>query len=483
MRRSSVRRRRASTETAVLALALTTFACGDDPTRPSTEPDPTTSAPGTLGLMEITLTGVTSDGAMTASARSVMPGAATRASDGLQDVALYSLDQLEEGTQTGIQLEAIATASFTRGERGDDGQRYFSAMFAVRNASADGIAYTSAVNNVTLVAVASDATISETPVTRLRRFDGTDAPAALATEVRPTGAVSIDGTGALSVQTTDVFQAFIETEAADLALAAGLDNVFPYGFIVRNPARRFDRRLAANPAADQFDGVVTLAFRVPLAADPADDAYEISILMLAVSDTETRVTQSFEEQLTCVDDLEDRAEELRATTVTLLDGGMLYDPLPTRDVAQVRTAGTAAAPTAMLPDAVTASYPPAPPVIDLSDSTGVVPLIVEIVPSSRPTDDPLHIFIARYGYYNSASTVVTYPVGIDNFFVPGAAFRGQPTEFLPGLHAPAGGLFEERIDRRTTPVLNWSIGNYRYVSADVRDREALATPPPCGYRY
>lgn len=479
MRRSTGRCRLANTATAVLTLALAALACGDDPTRPSTDPDPTASAPETLGLMEITLTGVTAAGGMTATARSVTPGTVARGSGGLQDVALYSLDQLEEGTEAGIQLASIATASFTRGERGNGGQRYFSATFAVRNASADGVAYTTAVNNVTLVAVASEATIGETPVSRMRRFDGSDAPASLAVELRPTGAVALDGTGALTLQAADAFQAFTEVEAADLALAAGLDNVFPYGFVVRSPDRRFDRLLPANPAVDQYDGVLTLAFRVPLAADPADDAYEISVVMLAVSDTETRVTQSFEAQTACANVVEERAEKLRATTVTLLDGGALHDPLPTRNIAQIRTAGTAAAPAAALPDAVTAAYPPAPAFVDLSGETGVVPLIWEIIPSPNPAHDPDRYFLIRFGYYNGGSAA-TYPIGIDNFFVPGAADRGQPREYLPGLHIPPDGGFEAVLDLTRSPVLNWSLVD---ILVSAQPKISPVAPPPCGYRY
>jgi hypothetical protein len=463
----------------LLALTLTASGCADIPTRPGMEPP--LPEPASFGVLEITLSGLTSANGMKAAARSVAPvPTAPRQAGGAQGRALWSLDPLEAGDRRGLQLEPIAVASFTYGERGNGGQRYLSATFRVRNASADSVAYAAPANNVTLVAVATDATIGETPVSRMRRFDGTPAPAALAAGLRPTGAVAIDGEGRLTTQTADVLQAFTEAEVADLAAAAGLGNVFPYGFMVRNPRRPIDRRLDANPADDQFNGVVTLAFRVPLADDPADDPFEISVMMLAVSDTETRITQSFEGQTVCPAGFEERAVALAATTVTLLDGGIYSGILPVRHIAQLRTAGTAAAPIATLPDAVAAAYPPPPAMIDLSDSTGVVPIIWDIVRSPNPDDDP-RVYRVRYGYYNPSTAPVALPIGMDNFFVPGSAIRGQPTEYLPGLHVPPNGGFAVNFSLASTPVLNWSLGS-NFVSADLIDPNTIYAPPPCGFR-
>lgn len=462
----------------LLGATLTASGCTDIPTRPGTEPP--LAEPAGFGLLEITLSGITSAHGMSAAARSIAPGPASRRqAGGAPGRALLSLEPLEEDDRNGLQLEQVAVASFTYGERGNGGQRYLSATFRVRNASADSVPYATRAHNVTLVAVATDGTIGETPVARMRRFDGTAAPAVLAAELRPTGAVAIDGEGRLTTQTTDVLQAFTEAEVADLAGAAGLDNVFPYGFMVRNPRRLVDRRLDASPAPDQFDGVVTLAFRVPLADDPADDPFEISVMMLAVSDTETRITQSFEGQTVCPAGFEERAVALAATTVTLLDGGIYSGILPVRHIAQLRTAGTAAAPTATLPDAVAAAYPPPPAAIDLSGATGVVPLIWDIVRSPNPNDDP-RIYRVRYGYYNPSKTVVALPMGIDNFFVPGAAFRGQPTEYLPGLHLPPNGGFAVEFSLEWSVVLDWSLEGRLIRAAPHPD--SIYAPPPCGFR-
>lgn len=489
---------------AILGVALALASgCADEPTRPNAGVEPDEAPKMEFGLMEITITGLSIAGEMSATARSV-PGAVEPSATvrsivgdgatfhslgrytGVESCAAVgpgmiskSMNPLEEGERRGLQLDPLTLSSFTYGERGNGGQRYLSATFRVRNASADGVPYTDRANNVTLVAVATDATIGETPIARLRRFDGTAAPASLADELRPTGAVAIDGEGRLNVQTADVLQAFTEAEAADLATAAGLDNVFPYGFMVRGPERALDRRLGGNPPEEEFAGVVTLAFRVPLAADPADDPFEIRVMVLAVSDTESRITQSFEEQTVCPLDFEERAIALAASTVTLLDGGIYSGLMPVRHITQLRTAGTAGAPTATLPDPVTAAYPPPPEMIDLSGATDVVPIVWDIVraPNTAPAD---RRFRVRYGYYNPLSTAVTRPIGIDNFFVPGAADRGQPKEYLPGLHTPPNGGFAVTFSTALTPVLNWSLNNSELASAE--PGSTGKAPPPCGFR-
>lgn len=102
---------------------------------------------------------------MTASASNVALGRPSDAggvsSEASPDpTAPQSLDPVEEGERAGIQLEPLTTASFTYGERGARGQRYLAATFRLRNADADadadGAAYTDDVDNVTMVAVATN---------------------------------------------------------------------------------------------------------------------------------------------------------------------------------------------------------------------------------------------------------------------------------------------------------------------------------------
>src|SRR5690606_40074841 len=106
-------------------------------------------------------------------------------------------------------------------------------------------------------------------------FDGSEADSAIAAQLVPTGAVMQATDNEIESRYPDVLQVFSEDEAEeilDLATGAGLaiDDVFPYGFVVRNPNDRTSRTLPENPVDDQFDGIVTFAYKVPLQANPAD---------------------------------------------------------------------------------------------------------------------------------------------------------------------------------------------------------------------
>ena len=55
------------------------------------------------------------------------------------------------------------------------------------------------------------------------------------------------------------------------------------------------RTLPANPAANRFDGMVTIAFKLPLQVNPQDDPHRIALRFRFMEDSNTRVTQSLEE--------------------------------------------------------------------------------------------------------------------------------------------------------------------------------------------
>jgi trimeric autotransporter adhesin len=115
--------------------------------------------------------------------------------------------------------------------------------------------------------------------------------------------------------------------------------------VVRNPAAASNRTLPANPGPNQWDGLLTLAFRVPLQATSAQDVYSVTFALLAVDDTETRITESFEEQDTAsIRRARARAVALGATTSTVLNGSPALNPLITdypgqRQICGSRVAG------------------------------------------------------------------------------------------------------------------------------------------------
>jgi hypothetical protein len=314
-----------------LALLALLSACADDPmaTRPAApEPAP---APKLVGMVEITLRGV---GTPNLSA-TIAPAAGPR----------LALSSVPGGT---IQLRRLSASAVDVGTRGAGGERYVQAVFEVRNADLAGTPYTTPRQNLTFVPVASSATLPGTPVRSFLKQDGTAADPALAQQLRPTGAVAADGAGGVVPQYADVLQALTEAEAQSLSLVAGA-TPFPYGFVTRYATQTGTRELPASPAAEQYDGRVTFAFRLPLAATADQDAYTISITAAAMDDSETRVTQSLEEQTVAGQAaFEARAAALGATRVVLLPGGSYGGPIAQQTICGVRTAGTPGAPTAFL---------------------------------------------------------------------------------------------------------------------------------------
>ncbi len=244
-----------------------------------------------LGFVEITISGIASP-TPSASAVPVRPGELGPA--GVPGPR-FDLTPAGGDPSGGIQLEPYSTGSFTHGRRGDGGVRYVYATFRVRNADMNGNAYNTPRTNLTFIATRTAKTIDGTAISRLGRFDGTPAADAIAVQVMPTGGVEQAPGSDELITGPDVLQVFEETELTGILVKAGAE-LLPYGFVVHNPSTPNSRRLPANPAANRFDGLVTFAFKIPLQATPAEDPFTVSIVFLAVDDSETRITQSLEEQ-------------------------------------------------------------------------------------------------------------------------------------------------------------------------------------------
>jgi hypothetical protein len=267
-------------EFSLLAVALALAACADEPTG-ALGPEPPRGeapAPHALGVMEITISGIGTP-QMSTNALPATPRGRLAASG-----ARHSLAPVEEGGRTELQLEPHSTGSFTHGERGQGGVRYVHATYRVRNASRDGTPYTSPRQNLTFLATSTEGTLGETAISRLYRFDGS-AAAIDPESILPAGAAVRDPyTGGIKPVAADVLQLFTEDEIADLVdrAPAGVTSIFPYGFVVKHAGSNSTRTLAADPAPDRFDGVVTFAFKVPLAESPGDDPFTLSAVFTAV---------------------------------------------------------------------------------------------------------------------------------------------------------------------------------------------------------
>ncbi|MEX0908490.1 MAG: hypothetical protein WDZ58_01895 [Gemmatimonadaceae bacterium] len=318
---------------AVMA-TLAVSACAELPTETPGERDP---GKRTLGLMEIALTGIgTSEMRASAALPEPAVGGAHR-----------TLTPVAESGRSGIQLRALSSGTFTFGPRGVPGSfRHIFVTFQVRNASSGGVAYTTARQNLTFIAVSTSATISGTAVKEILKFDGSAASTSDAENWIPTGAPFLTIPQTISALSADVLQVFTEAEAASFGVPAGV-SAFPYGFMARHATATDTRTLPANPAVDVYDGYVTFAFKVPLAEFQVDDPYSVKLMVMAVDDSETRVTQSVEERdAPSQAAFEAKVAALSATGVTLLTGGSYSGSVTARTLCGVRSSGTVAAPIA-----------------------------------------------------------------------------------------------------------------------------------------
>ncbi|HEV7589393.1 MAG TPA: leishmanolysin-related zinc metalloendopeptidase, partial [Longimicrobium sp.] len=295
-------------------------------------PPPAARPPAPLGVYEIEVSGIGTPRPLSSIRPARADGAGGRA-------ALAPLG-------AGIGFEQVASSSFTEGPRGAGGQRYVSFTYRVRNGTGAALA------NLTLLMVSRAGTIAGTPLSTLRRFDGAAASPAIAGFVAPTGAVAMrSDLVTLQALDPDVLQVYQESEVAAIPLPGDVTGIFPWGYVVRGAADGATRTLPAAASAGQFDGVLTLAFRLPLQPTAAEDVFALSFQVLAVQDGETRLTESLEEaqDTSAVRRLRERAATLGATTVTVLAGS----PAAAADAAHypgqrqlcsVRTAGSAAMP-------------------------------------------------------------------------------------------------------------------------------------------
>jgi hypothetical protein len=311
-------------------------ACADDPTRPGTPVDPENpkEPPTVLGVYHITVTGIgtESPSASVAPARGTAEGGPSAAIS-LVPATLF--------------FEQVSSSSFTDGVRGQGGQRYVNFTFRVRNGTP------APQSNITMMLSSSAGTIGGTSLTIIKKFDGTNANPAIAPLIVPTGAVTLaqDLVTMLSPY-PDVLQVYTEAEVAAISAPPG-ENLFPIGYVVRNSDPTVpNRTLPVATDANDYRGVLTLSFRLPLQSPSSGDPFSLTFDVVAVSDTETKLTETIEESqdTAAVRRLRDRATLLGATTTTVLNGSPVMDAaVPDypgqRQICSPRTAGASGSPT------------------------------------------------------------------------------------------------------------------------------------------
>jgi len=317
--------------TAAAALLAST-ACANDAVRPTLPPDAGPRKPLTpLGVYEIGITGIAT-GQITSTVRPVRTPAPGRG----------TLTQYN----TGLVIEQISGTLVGDGPRGSDGQRYFFVTYRVRNATGGTR------NNLTMLLTSTTATIPGTAFSSITKPDGTSADTSLAKLIVPAGAVSMGRDGVtLQSPFPDVLQVYSSGEVAGITPPAGVTHVFPVGFVIRGHGNTSRQLPDATSSPNQFDGELTLAFRVPRQASAANDLNGFFVQVITVEDSNTWMTESIEESQDtgAVRRLHERASSLGATVVTVLAGSPAEDPNVTaypgqRQICSVVTAGTEASP-------------------------------------------------------------------------------------------------------------------------------------------
>lgn len=352
-----------------LALLLGVLGCKDLPTAVAPLPDPEPKPGKVLGVIALRVN-VTGPGEVRTSTSFFRADAADMPGPRF---ALTG-DEVIQGDHIGPIFETMdGGGSFTDGAPGAGGYRYVFMSAKVRNAGVNNLvtppdtaAFTTPRQNLTMIAIEVPAGggfgVPGTPFADLMKFDGTPANPAIAEGIVPTGAVRQTLTGDITTHSPDVLQVFTEAEAA---AASPFFDPFPYGYVIYHVTETTNRTLAANPGPTQYDGIITLGLKIPLQANPADDVYGFSMFFVLREDSETRITQSIEEQ----DAAGQAAFEARVAAlatgpgglsgITLLSGGSYGGsvPAPVRKLCAVRIAGPVGAPTAFLDGSAAGSCP------------------------------------------------------------------------------------------------------------------------------
>lgn len=392
---------------AVLTLVLATLACSDVPVAPPLLPEPVPPPAKVLGVVQMRVTVTGSGGVRTST--SFFPAGSFRSSG-----ARFTLSEpAQEGGAIGPLFEMLPGAgSFTYGTPGAGGYRYVFASAKVRNAGEttttppDTIAFTTPKRNLSMIAIEVPEGggfdgIPGTPFSGLTKFNGTAADPAIAEGIVPTGAVKDPLGGPITTHSPDALQVFTEAEAA---LASSDFAVFPYGYMIHHVSETNTRTLAANPGPNQYDGIITLGLKIPLQPNPADDVYGFSMFFVLREDTETRITQSIEEQ----DAAGQAAFEAKVASlaggpdgldgITILPGGSYGGSIsaPVRKLCAVRIAGTPTSPTAWLDGSAAATCP----------------TLTAVSPSSGLQNNTVGVTLTGTNFVNGSTTVTVSGSGV-----------------------------------------------------------------------
>ena len=324
---------------AVLVTFLALVGCNVSPME---NPSNTSSAP-IAGLLEVRIEGIGD-----ASASAV---ATFTAAPGNSSVNTRALTALPDSILTLVRREV---SFHDLGNPGDAGAtRYSQASFEISNTGTKNF------NNLNFIAInLPSKSIGSTAISAIVNGRGeaiTDDTTAQA--FMPTHGMQTTRSGlGVNPYTADL-QFFTQPEADTVQTQAALlspalvGNVLQYGFVAHNNSGgRAIEALGCSSAPDCNKGVISLAYKLPLVSPRAANPWGFTAYFVVTDQTETFVSQSFEEQNQCT--VLGQAQFLPLTTtlpkVRTLQGSS-YHGANLERLAGVRTAGTSAAPLASLP--------------------------------------------------------------------------------------------------------------------------------------
>jgi uncharacterized delta-60 repeat protein len=237
---------------------------------------------------------------------------------------------------------SFASSSFQSISSGSD--NFLNATFNVSNTSGG------ALTDLTLVAYRRNNNRVNTAISNLQNFQGLSSPAldTYALAAKPTNGM----TNATTVNSANAdLQLFTESEVSSLTTDAGTllqagEFLLPYGYVARATGSSTSRSVGNGSNT----GTLTVGLKVPNSNEPGSQVYRFSMTFLVfTTPVTTRVSESLEEQASSGAVARGNATGFNTNQVSALAGSSIAQ---TEDklvnVCRVRTAGTAASPSAFL---------------------------------------------------------------------------------------------------------------------------------------
>jgi uncharacterized delta-60 repeat protein len=302
------------------------------------EPSANPSATPTLGVLEVRIDGG-SGAEATASANMMASGSSSRSITAISDTGLSLSKREVSFTDVGTPGSAGAT-------------RYVRATFDLTNVSRQNF------DNLSLVAISlAGKNLGGTAVGALADAQGVPIPDnGVARAMMPSHGMQTlrNGLG-VNPETADL-QFFNETEVQAVQVRAArlnpptVGDVLQYGFVAHNFAGSRAIGGLGCVGSNCNKGVITLAFKMPLAAPRASNPWAFTTYYVVTNQTETITSQGLEEQGACT--VAGQAQFSRSVTSNLKVRtlpGSSYHGINLESLIGIRTAGTNAAPLASLP--------------------------------------------------------------------------------------------------------------------------------------